>query len=112
MAAVNVEAAGDGASDSESEEFVADARNQNVDKNTDILAQLKIPALKRILSIIVDVETRWNSTFNMLERCLILRRPIQAVMAQHDKSFGESMNLHPDEWNRMEVSLETLLLSR
>jgi hypothetical protein len=64
---------------------------------------LNIPPLKRILSIIIDVETRWNSTFNMLERFLILRRCIQAVMAQHDKSFDPSMSLHADEWNRMDV---------
>lgn len=62
---------------------------------------LKMPVLKLIQS----VPTRWNSTFDMLERLLKNRRPVESVLA--DKSvtktkIAQNLEISECEWHIMD----------
>jgi hypothetical protein len=97
--AVNVDSddGGNCSDDDENNEVFDDGRRQDTP-----LRDLTLPVLKRRLHLIIDVQTRWNSTFFMLERFLILKPCLIAVMAQNEKHFGGELQLHADEWRRME----------
>lgn len=49
--------------------------------------------------MIIDVATRWNSTFYMLERALLLKEALISTLAILDSSSSSSLeNLTADEW--------------
>ncbi|XP_024875238.1 zinc finger BED domain-containing protein 4-like [Temnothorax curvispinosus] len=64
-----------------------------------------------VLKLIQSVPTRWNSTFDMLERLLKNRRPVESVLA--DKSVTKSkvaqnLEISEYEWHIMENLVNVL----
>jgi hypothetical protein len=63
------------------------------------------------LAVILDVPTRWNSTYHMLSRLLALRAYIEAMPLQlDDKTAKKLMELIPksDEWDIVSNMLRVL----
>ena len=56
------------------------------------------------LKLVLDVETRWNSTFEMIKRALELKNPLLHVCSSHDTL--ESMN--DTEWSIISMIAEIL----
>lgn len=55
---------------------------------------------------ILDVRTRWNSTYDMLERALEIRKPL-ALTVQSFKQL-EYLQLTNDEWNKVQATINLL----
>ena len=60
------------------------------------------------MTIPLDVAVRWNSTFNMLEQAVYLRRPIQRFIDDCDDEF-DAVRLSDEEWELGEVLLLFLM---
>lgn len=68
---------------------------------------LKMPVLKLIQS----VPTRWNSTFDMLERLLKNRRPVESVLADRSVTkakVAQNLEISEHEWHIMENFVNVL----
>ncbi|XP_071572358.1 E3 SUMO-protein ligase ZBED1-like, partial [Temnothorax nylanderi] len=68
---------------------------------------LKMPVLKLIQS----VPTRWNSTFDMLERLLKNRRPVESVLANRSVTkpkVAQNLEISDYEWHIMENFVNVL----
>lgn len=49
--------------------------------------------------MIIDVDTRWNSTFHMLERALLLKEAVTSTLAILDSASSASLeHISADEW--------------
>lgn len=64
----------------------------------------KLKALQPVL----DVVTRWNSTFEMIERAVYLRTALESVLSL-DKDLAQKVNLADEEWNLLSQISELLL---
>ena len=60
------------------------------------------------MTIPLDVAVRWNSTFNMLEQAVYLRRPIRRFIDDCDDEF-DAVRLSDEEWELGEVLLLFLM---
>lgn len=57
------------------------------------------------MSLVQDVSTRWNSTFQMFERFLKLKVPLAQFIADHSTSVGM---ISEEEWVKLNVAMELL----
>jgi len=67
------------------------------------LKRLAVASNKAFKSPILDVKTRWNSTFHMAQRALELKDDLFTI-----KSLNKSIQdvwLSDNEWNKVEVSI-------
>ena len=55
-----------------------------------------VKELERVYRLKIDVITRWNSIFNMLQRLVILAQPVDMWFAQHDRE--SELRLTPEDW--------------
>ena len=69
------------------------------------LKQMSISKLEGGRKLILDVVTRWNSTYLMLQSCLNNKKSIKCCLVQNDK---EEMNLTDAQWNRLEAVSKVL----
>ena len=58
------------------------------------------------LSLLYDVPTRWNSGYEMIERVIYLRKPIEQFLAERKKAH---LLLEKKEWDYCELLLTVLL---
>ena len=63
---------------------------------------------EQVLSVVMDVATRWNSTLSMLKRLVLLRAAIDIVRVQDDtetavKSKLKQHILTTGEWEDVEI---------
>ena len=56
---------------------------------------------------ILDVKTRWNSTFHMAERALSLKEDLSILMSRNVSL--QNICLNEDEWKKIEVSVYSYL---
>jgi hypothetical protein len=54
-----------------------------------------------ILALLTDVRTRWNSTYLMLCRALLLRKAIDDWV-HHEEQYRETLRMTPEEWKMVE----------
>lgn len=66
------------------------------------MSKLRVPNLKRVLIPIIDVETRWNSTFHMLERLLVIKTPLKTTIDFSEDIDLQNLALNADEWFAVE----------
>ena len=67
------------------------------------LKRLAIAADKTFKHPILDVKTRWNSTFHMAQRALDLKEDLSIIQSRN-KSLGDIW-LDEEEWEKIEVSI-------
>ncbi|XP_041109108.1 uncharacterized protein LOC121317342 [Polyodon spathula] len=77
---------------------------------TSTVAKENLPALQhdmkqQELKLIQEVETRWNSTFLMLEHFLAVKDPVSAAMSSLDASLP--VIFHQD-WTAMDEAIKSL----
>jgi hypothetical protein len=53
------------------------------------------------LGVLLDVATRWNSTFTMIERAICLREALNKVVDSHDGLF--KFRLSPTQWQALDA---------
>ena len=68
---------------------------------------------EQVLSVVMDVATRWNSTLSMLKRLVLLRAAIDIVRVQDDtetavKSKLKQHRLTTGEWEDVEILVKIL----
>ena len=75
-------------------------------KSCQTLHQLQKTLQKKILSVVQDVVTRWNSTYMMLKRMLELKE--EMVLYLMDKKNSIEYSLSSDDWELIEKIVELL----
>ena len=63
---------------------------------------------RKCLLLLQDVVTRWNSTYLMLQRFLLLQPVIRALLQEEDWQKKLDVNLSNNDWNLMEKIVKIL----
>ena len=69
---------------------------------TEELRKMAISKLEAGRKLILDVVTRWNSTFMMLQSCIKNKKAIKCYLVEHEK---ESLSLSESEWCKIEAKM-------
>jgi len=69
------------------------------------LHELQSELNMKIVQLVQDVPTRWNSIFNMLQRLLEQRRAVTLYCAEK----GAATNLDPEQWAIIETLVQLLM---
>ena len=87
----------DGATQSEDDSDHTIDATQSEDTEIDRTLHVDAPVLphKRSLKLIKDICTRWNSTFYMLQRCVLLQKHITHVLAENKYAH---LVPSPEQW--------------
>jgi hypothetical protein len=93
-------------------DFAQDDETDDMKISSRMVAQEQTLKVSRTYSLVTDVQTRFNSTYYLASRLVMLKKPLTAVLLKNAKEFSQDEILTAAEFTALEALVPILALVR